>query len=179
MSNVKKPRRSILTQLVIVLVFLAVVWFSFAQNVLAPAKQSGVPERLGKLELASSVKGSEAVAQVSKLHGINVVLVDALLAEYGSGKEKVTVWVGEAENSQAALELIERMAAKITQSQSGFSNVRQLTISKSYHTHNVFQVDGPGGQHFFYNSKQLERVVWLTIQSANPMAILEEAIDRF
>ena len=45
-SKRKKRRRLVLLQLFIVVGVLAVVWLSFGQNVLAPQKQTGVPEHL-------------------------------------------------------------------------------------------------------------------------------------
>ena len=121
------------------------VWFSFEQNVLAPQKQLGVPEQLGMLELIGSIEGSEALAQIGRLHGTDIELVSAYIAEYAYGNERVTIWVGRAESSNAGAELIKRMLQAIGKGDSGFTNLQRLTIAE----HEVFRVDGPGGEHFF------------------------------
>ena len=118
MPKGKKRRIPALFQLLLVVGFLALTWFSFGQNVLAPQKQAAVPERLGILELVSS--------------------------------------------------------------NSGFSNLKLLTVTQGYHIHEVFQVEGPGGKHFFYHSRESrERIVWLSIESGDTMSILEQAVKTF
>ncbi|MBI4186367.1 MAG: hypothetical protein HY530_02530 [Chloroflexi bacterium] len=172
----KKRRRSALWQLLIAAALLAVIWLSFGQNVLAPARQSKAPEQLGVLELVSTVEGPEAMSQVNRLHGVNINLVDAYIAEYAHGNERASAWVGRAESSHHAAELIQRMFQGIKDGNSTFGSPQQLSISG----HDVFQVDGPGGQHFFYNSvKSGENVVWLTIEADDALSIVETALKSF
>ncbi len=152
------------------------VWFNFGQNVLAPQKQSGVPEQLGTLELISSSEGSEALAQIGRLHGTDIKIVSAYIAEYAYGTERATVWVGRAESSNAGAELIKRMLQAIEKGGSGFTNLQRLTITD----HEVFRVDGPGGEHFFYNSRESrEAVVWLAVEAADTLPILEQVLKTF
>ncbi len=152
------------------------VWFSFGQNVLAPQKQPGVPERLGTLELIGTIEGAEALAQVNRLHGTDIELVSAYIAEYAHGDERVTVWAGRTESSNAGTEFTKRMLQAIEKGGSGFSNLQRMIIADQ----EVFQVDGPGGEHFFYNSKEPKgQIVWLTIEAADPLSILEQAIKTF
>ncbi len=166
----------LLFQLFIVVGVLAVVWLSFGQNVLAPQKQTGVPEHLGTLELISTIEGSEALAQISRLHGTDIKLVSAYIVEYANDNERVIVWVGRAESSNTGAELIKRMLQAIEKGGSGFSNLQRLTIAD----HEVFRVDGPGGEHFFYNSREpREAVVWLTVEAADALSILEQVVKTF
>ncbi len=172
----KKRRGLLLFQLFVVVGFLAAVWFSFGQNVLAPGKQLDVPERLGTLQLIGTIGGSEAMARIGRLHGTDIELVSAYIVEYVHGTERGTVWVGRAESRDAAAELIRRMIEGIEKGGSGFSNLQRLTVAG----HEVFRVDGPGGEHFFYSSReQRERVVWLTIEAADALPILEQAVKTF
>jgi hypothetical protein len=68
------------------------------------------------------------------------------------------------------------MTEGITKGGSVFSNLQQLTVSG----HTVFRVAGPGGEHYYYNSRKTsEEVIWLTIESADTLTILEEAIKIF
>ncbi len=159
------------------------MWFSFGQNVLAPQTQLNVPQRLGTLELIGTIEGSEALAQVNRLHGTDIELVSTYIAEYDhaaspyhSGDERLTVWVGRTESRDAAAELTRRMVDAIEKGGSGFSNLQQLTIADQ----EVFRVEGPGGEHFFYNSReQRERVIWLTVEAADALPILEQVVKNF
>ncbi len=172
----KKRRGLLLFQLFIVVGFLAAVWFSFGQNVLAPQKQLGVPERLGTLELIGSVEGSEALAQVNLLHDTDIELVSAYIAEYARGNERGTVWVGKAESKEDAAELNDMMIRAIGKGSSGFSNLQRISIAN----HEVFQIDGPGGQHFFFISRNTGKdVVWLIVTASDILPILEQVVKNF
>jgi hypothetical protein len=172
----KKRRGLFLFQLFIVVGFLAAVWFSFGQNVLTPQKQMSVPERLQTLELVNTIEGGEALSGISRLHGTDIKLETAYIAEYAVGTERATVWVGRAESRDAAADLTMRMIEGIEKGGSGFSNLQRLTVAG----HEVFQVDGPGGEHFFYVSReQGERIVWLTVETADALPILEQTVKNF
>lgn len=180
----RKRRSSLVFQLLLVAGFLAVVWFSFGRNVLSLQNRQGdIPLKLAEMQVGNVIRGSEALAQVNKLHNTNIVLTSAYIAEYShtfnpyhSSKDKITVWVGRAETSQAAATLLSRMRQGIEKGGSPFSNLRQITVSGQ----TVFALDGPGGSHFFYQSaKKSEEVVWLTIDAASPTFILEQALELF
>lgn len=175
----KKRRGLVLVQLFIVIGFLAMLWFSFGQNVLAPVKQGGVPENLGDLKLASQIKGTEALAQINKLHGTEILLVDAFIARYApvyASSAHVTIWVGKAKDSDTAAELLRRMTTGIANGNPSFSNLKKLSLAGQ----EVFQVEGPGGQHFFYRSQKTEEaVVWLTVETHDAMSILEQTLRTF
>ncbi len=170
-----RRRGSLLFQILFVIGLLAVVWFSFGQNVLAP-QNSDVPERWQRLELVSTIEGDEALSGVNRLHGTEISMVSAYIAEYASGNEWATAWVGGTESAEAATELLRRMTDAITRGGAGFSNLQHITISN----HDVFQVDGPGGEHIFYISgEQSDRVVWLTVNAVDVLSILETGIKIF
>ena len=133
MSTSIKPRkirrrRLLLVQLLIVIGFMLLLWFSFGQNVMSPQKQEGVPEQLGRLELVSSIGGSNALSQINKLHGTNIDLVTAYIANYARGSERVTIWVGNAETSDNASELITIMVEGIDDGNPTFSNLQRLNV---------------------------------------------------
>ncbi len=169
---------------VIGLGLLAVVWFSFGQNVLFPHQEAGVAERLGEMRLAKVLQGKEALAEVNALHGIDIGVSDALVAQYShtfnpyhaSNNEKVTVWVGKAADSVAAAGLLRRMVEGIARGGSGFGNPEPMILDRQ----ELFQADGPGGKHFFYVSQRSpDSVVWLTIESNDVEPILELSLKAF
>ena len=178
----KKRNRFGLIQLFIVIGLLAIVGVSFGVNVL-PKKYAGVPEKLGDMKVGSVIEGPEAMAQVNRLHGTNIELVSALIVEYShdfnpyhKNDEQVTVWVGKTKSDELALELVGRMFDGISNGgSSGFSNPQKLSVDG----HEVFQIDGPGGTHFFYPAADPPRVVWLTIQSRDASTLLQEALKNF
>lgn len=176
----KKGRGPALFQLVLVAGFVALIWFSFGQNVLKGIESTGMPEQLGTLELMSSVEGAEALAQISKLHRSDIILLEASIGRYADDTAQVTVWVGRAQNNDSAIELISAMTESIASGNPVFSDLKRLTVTQGYHNHEVFQVEGPDGQHFFYVSRESrDKVIWLSITAGETMPILEQAVKTF
>ena len=176
-APVKKKRRLGLFQLAIVIGFFTLVWFSFGQNVLAPQQPAGAPEQFGGLRLVSSTSGPPAMARINQLHGTEIVMVSAYVAEYSlSYSERVTVWVGQAASRDAAGELLDRMITAIARGGTGFSSPQTLSVTG----HDIFRVAGPGGEHYFYLSPEPgSRVIWLTITAGDSQPILEQAVKTF
>lgn len=169
-----------LWQLVFIAGLLALISISFGQNVLSLQRQGSMPQRLGALKLTEQSEGPEAKAAVSRLHGTDINMVTAYIATYARDNEKVTAWVGKAASTAAAAELMGKMVEGIGKGNPEFSNMKRLTITQGYHGHEVYQVDGPGGEHFFYISKlSQDEVVWLSIQAENAGPLLETAINTF
>lgn len=178
----KKPLFPLLFQLILVAGFLGLATFSFGQNVLSWQKPADVPASLGKMEMVSNFKGSEALAQVNKLHGADIRLAEASILQYAhkdpyhNENEKVTVWIGKAETAAAASELLERMTSGILKGGSGFRNLQKLSVGGQ----EILKVDGPGGNHYFYIPKSSQdKVIWLAIQNAKDNAVLEMAVKAF
>ncbi len=164
-------------QLLIVIGILTLLWSSFGQSVLGPQKQQAlVPARLGDLELVSAVGGPDALAQVSQLHGIDITLTAAYIAEYASDNERVMVWMGQAETESDAARLNAMMLDGIANGNSLFSNPTPLSVAG----YEVFQVDSASGRHFFYQSQEDRRsVIWLEIEAFDTLSMLEQAVTIF
>ncbi|MBI2916965.1 MAG: hypothetical protein HYY01_03140 [Chloroflexi bacterium] len=168
-----RPRRRGVLVLVVVLVlaFLAMFVYAFQSTVLV--RRAGIPEKVGELELVSKVEGEAAIAQVGRLHGTDIALKDAYIAKYAHSGLQLTAWVGKAEDTTAAAELLRRMVEGINRGGSPFSNLRQQRIEDQ----GVYQVDGPGGRHYFYASDN--KVIWLTLEGTGYQTLLPIAVSAF
>jgi hypothetical protein len=178
-----KRNRNHIFQLVTVLGLIFLVWFSFGRNVLSPPKHPGVPEELAGMKLGNFKDGPEALAQVNKLHGAGIELANAFIAEYShdfnpyhENNERLYVWVGETINPEMATALTADMVKAIGTGSQGFSAPKPLTINGW----EVFQVAGPGGEHFFYtSSKTPTRIIWLIVKSNNSLSVLDKALEVY
>lgn len=176
----RRPRgrrwTALLLQLLLALALVLGIWFSFKASVLDRQGENAVPERLGALELVTFSEGPEALAEVNKLHGADIELVSAYIAQYAHQGEQAKVWVSRAESAEAAEELTARMVREIENGNGVFANLVRISVSGQ----DVFQVQGPGGENFFYNSRKAgEMVVWLTIKAADTLAVVEQAVKTF
>ncbi|NIS70319.1 MAG: hypothetical protein GTO12_15660 [Proteobacteria bacterium] len=178
-----KPRRRskrVLLQLFIVIIVIAVLliaaWFILGQNMLAQRQKATAPEQLGDLQLIGSYERFGAPVQISELLGDDIEIVRAYTAVYIGGNKRVIIWIGTAESSEAAAELVERMSQGVEKGGSGFETLQQLNIAGC----KVVMVNGTSGEHFFYeSSKQSKRIVWVTIEASDTLSILEQAVKSF
>ena len=177
---------TLLAQVLFGLALVAAVAVAFGTNVLAPGDdqtgpppagvEPGPPAKLASLGLRSLVEGDEAMSQVDRMHGLGIAMTGAYIAEYALGSEKAIVWVGTAESAAAATDLLDRMVAAIADGGPVFGDLQKQSFSGQ----EVFQVEGPGGHHYFYvSSLSSELVVWLTIDAADSAYIMERAIKLF
>ena len=177
----RKGRFPALFQVFLAAGLLALIYLSFGQNVLFSQK-SGIPSKLEGLELVSNVKGDEALAQISRLHGGDIALTEANILRYThknpyhNENSAVTVWIGKAQSPTAASQLLQSMTDGITKGNSGFGNLQKISID----VQELLKVDGPGGNHYFYIPRHApDKVVWLAIQNADDTKILETAVKVF
>ena len=173
-----RKRRLVLFQIVMLAVVLGLVWYGFGRYVLAPEQSSSVPQYIGALRLASHIEGPEAQTQINRLHGTDISLESAFIAEYRGeyGGDRIQVWAGSAGSEVAAADLINRMVNGINKGGTGFTNLRQVKVAGR----DVWQVDGKGGQFFFYIALEpADRVIWLTIEGSNSASLLESAVKIF
>ncbi len=179
-------RKSKLIQLFIVLGIVVLIGSSFGINVLGARKHPGVPEKLMEMRLGNYVSGSEALSQVNQLHGTGIQITGAIIADYShdfnpyhkSNDERVDVWIGKTSTVADANVLVSQMYQAVQEGKRNtpFSNPRKVTVDGQ----ELAQLDGPGGTHFFYAAAQpTPRIIWLTIKSANPDAVLSEVLKDF
>lgn len=145
------------------------LWWGFLSNIL-DRPVSPLPPKIAYLSLVSSTSGGAALAQISQLHGLDLELSTGYVGEYRGGGERLTAWVGVAPSEKQATELVRRMTEGIQDGNPAFSHAgvsEMLGIA-------VHRIQG-GGETSYYFSKGKE-VIWLTIASAQPQKLVEEAL---
>ena len=156
---------------------IVVSWTTTMQNPADSHSSSRVPRNLGEMELIGEVTGEKAIAEIGKLHGKGIEIVDGYMAEYGHNRSRAMVWVAGATSEVAASGLLKQMVERIKDGTGNqpFRNLRSISIGGK----EVFAVDGPGGNNFFYASDN--KVVWLAIQvqGGDPLGVVKTAIKTF
>ena len=151
-------------------------WAAASQNQVA-SHSTHVPEYLGQMELIGQVTGPEAIAEIAKLHGKGIEMADGYMAEYGHAGSRAMVWVAKEASETDASALLKVMADRIRggTGKQPFRNLRSIDVGGRQ----VFAVDGPGGDNFFYASDN--KVVWLAlqIQGGDPIGVVKTALKVF
>lgn len=164
-----RRRAIIIAQLLVALGLLLAIWLGLRAT--TETTSLVAPGRLGSLSLVGQVTGQEATSQMRELHGMEIGMVDGYVAQYRAGGDRAMVWVGQAESSSAAKELLERMTERIADGNESFRNLEETVIGGK----EVYSVLGGGERHYYYRSS--DRVIWLSIGASEPLALAEEAVE--
>lgn len=163
-----RRRAIIIVQLLLAVGLFLGVWLSLRAATDAPS--STVPEQLGGLPLASQVTGPEAVSGMWQMHGGDVGVIDGYIARYGAEGNGATVWLGQAENSSAAEELLQRMTDGIADGNPDFRNLEETVVDGRV----VYSVLGGGERHYYYSTT--DKVIWLAVDTSQPLDLVKEAL---
>lgn len=139
----------------------------------ATSATTTIPSALGGLPLVDRVTGDEGVAQVNRLHGLDVGLNQGYVAQYAGGGARATLWVGWTESEAAAQALVDRMTAKIGPNHPIFPDLQVLSFGER----TVFAATGQGQQHFYFRSGSA--VVWIAVDGAVAPDVMHEALRSF
>ena len=141
---------------------------------LEPSKPSSsaeqLPKELAGLELIEEQIGTEALNEVSQLHGKEFKLASGAVGIYKSAinSEQITLWVTGALDKKAASSLVRAMSTKISEGNSPF----RPTVEREIGERIIYELEGMGAKHFYYQSGVL--VVWL---AADPKLAEQALLD--
>jgi hypothetical protein len=129
-----------------------------------------LPKSLAGLPLSTANYGPDAVAEITSLHQKDFSLLSGAMGMYGTERQ-IAVWVARFSSSSTAAQMVSSMREKISAGNSPFSPTREQRIG----ARTIYELDGMGQKHFYFQSGDL--VIWLSanIESADQgfNAILE------
>lgn len=150
-------RRRVLA-LVILLVGMAfVVYFSLAYTAKPTLKAENFPHTLAGLELTGApLTGPAAAEEISKLHGTDIPVQNAYLAQYGKGEQKVFIWIAEGATVEEAGKLLLAMDQKMPTNKV-FTDYRQVQGGGD----TFYYVRGLGMDNYYFQDGR--RVYWVAL----------------
>lgn len=112
-----------------------------------------VPDSLAGLSLSEQVSGRAALAEIERLHGKGIPLIDGAVALYGDGV--ATLWVSNTWMPFLAARQVEAMTDRIAEGRSPFTPIGTREVEGT----TVYTLTGMGQMHYYF---QLDRrVAWL------------------
>lgn len=130
-------------------VWLVVNWLVIGQGNLT------VPATLANLPLSAQITGQAALADIERLHGTTIPMVDGAIANYGDGQ--AVLWISSTWLPFMAARQVAAMANRIAGGGSPFTPIGTDEIEGV----TVYAVTGMGQNHYYF---QLDRrVVWLAV----------------
>ncbi len=128
-----------------------------------------VPEQLGGLPRTAMLSGTEAITEISQLHGKEIALAEGYIAKYAAVDREITLWLSLSGTEQEGATLFRDMDVKIPASKV-FSN-RQVIKVKDV---DVISVQGMGQNHYYWLQGKYN--YWIATNAPEPSSILEEVI---
>ena len=126
----------------------------------------------------SYTPGTQALAEINKLHDAAIPLSDGYGAVYTWQNLTVSIWSGVAASGTDAATVVKQMNDTIVKGGTAYSNPQSVTVAGQ----TVYQVQGPGGSNYFYQSTVYPtNIVWLTIQAPDTAtnSLLQSALQIF
>ncbi len=128
----------------------------------ANVQQGGAPASLGTYRLSQVTTGAAAVAQMSRLHGKGVGVVDGYVAHYESSSNGAMLYVGETASEKDASGLLRQMEERIGAGNQYFTNLKPLTVNGV----KLFTVHSGPETHYFWQTGK--KVVWIGFDRDDP-----------
>ena len=128
-----------------------------------------VPAALAGAPIVTSLRGPAALAEVSRLHGKTIEVVDAAVARYRDGS---TIWISASSSALDASRLFWRMNRRMANGTQVFSTPRPQEVGGRP----VFVTEGIGQVHYYYQSGA--RVIWLAVPPGPHAGSAVEALLR-
>ncbi len=156
------------------LVFGAGLLWAVGSGLWSAANGSGgtAPPTFAGYRLAQTTSGPDAVAQMSKLHGKGVGLVDGYVAHYDGASGGAVVYVGATASEKDALQLLEQMERRIGAGNQYFADLKPVTVEGV----RVLSVRNGQESHYFWQTGS--KVIWIGFDRVDP-ASLSAALKAF
>ncbi len=140
----------------------SVGYWTYTQALANPGA-AAVPDSIAGAPLSQKTVGVEAVAEVTRLHGKEFPLTSGAMAMYGQGA--ATLWVSGTAASPLAAEMVRAMTDKIADASAGSARSPFTpTGTRRLNGRNVYELDGLGQRHFYFQSGSL--VIWLAVDES-------------
>ncbi len=131
-----------------------------------------IPNELAGLPLAHSQKGSEARAQIERLHGKSIPIKDGYVAHYGTQSPVAMLYVSQARNEGVARQQVEQMTMRIQASNGPFTHLRESTRFGM----TVYSTLGQGQVHYYF--RRGATVVWVAADTIIAQPALADAAKK-
>lgn len=129
-----------------------------------------LPEQIHGLQLAESRSGTDAAAQLERMHELDVAPTESVIGFYGPKDMRAVLYVSRfASPEEAGAQLI-AMSSGIGSGSSGYGHHQRQDVA-DYQVHVVF---GQGQVHYYWAKNR--DLIWLAIPPALARAALAEVL---
>ncbi|HVJ47682.1 hypothetical protein [Desulfitobacterium sp.] len=140
---------------------------------LDPVTEKLFPAKVSEMNRIELIAGEQALKSVSMLHGKDIPLKQAYVANYqGQGNKKMTIWYSETNNLQDAQLLFQAMDQKMPNSDA-FKDYKTIKLKDQEYKF----ITGMGQEHYYWLKGN--RVLWIAVQGSDSLKVLKEIIPLY
>jgi hypothetical protein len=167
-------QRTVATGLIVFGLILVVIaiFYPFIDQMVQDSNAIPLPEQIAGAQLVASAKGTQAVDEITRMHGKDFKLADGARGSYGQNNE-ITIWVSGSVSEDAAGQLVVEMRDKIAEGKSPFTPIGEKPIGGR----TVYELEGTGQVHYYFQSG--DKVIWLAVNSNLAEDALAQTLDYY
>lgn len=133
---------------------------------------NNLPRRIAGFTLNTATYGTDAVAEIARMHGKQFPTTYGAMGMYGT-ENQLTLWIEGFQDKSTATQIIETMANKIALGNSPFTPTGQNQIGNR----EVYKLDGMGQKHFYFQSGDL--VIWLAADPSAANQAIQQMLEEY
>jgi hypothetical protein len=156
------------------IIFLGAAGFLISPQKAQRPKPAVLPEMILDLPLSESIQSEAAIAEIARMHGNDFDLTSAAIGMYGADYT-ITLWIAEVSTQTGAGQMLMAMRDKIANSAG--SSPFEPVAERSDGSRTVYELEGMGQKHFYYQSGKL--VVWLAVQPESAEVALNQILKFY
>lgn len=168
------PKRSFPGVIIIVGILMIVsslVYWRFSVTNDRPGL-TGLPKSLVGLPLTTATYGTDAVNEITRMHGKEFPLNSGSMGTYGKNSE-ATLWVAGFPTETLAAEMVSAMGEKIAAENTPFTP----TGEQEMRGRTIYELDGMSQKHFYYQSGVF--VIWLAADPQLAELAILQTLDAY
>lgn len=146
------------------------LFFGFAAY--ASGKNNALPESIDGFPLQTADFGSQAVAEITRLHQKDLLVSSGAKGLYGNGNQ-FSLWVAGFSSRAVASQSLNSMTQKISLGNSPFSFISQKQDANRI----IYELDGMGQKHYYFQSGKL--VIWLAADNDKADRALKDVLKFY
>ncbi len=165
-------RRFMVISMIVVGLVLVAGSLLFGFVTYSGGETASLPESIAGVPLRTANYGSQAVAEITRLHQKDLLVTSGAKGLYGY-RSQFSLWAAGFSSGAVASQSLNTMTEKISQGNSPFS----FTGQKQVAGRTIYELYGMGQKHFYFQSGKL--VIWLAADVEMADRALKEVLNYY
>lgn len=165
----KKFIYSVAAVLAVILLFLG--WTQLKSNNDDEIHTVKIPDTIAGLPQTGVISGTEAIQQITQMHGTNIPLAEGYVAQYAGNGKQIMLWISVSPSKEEGKQLFKMMDDRMPSSKV-FTERKAVIIGGR----RVIRVLGMGQEHYYWVNGKVN--FWVAVGGVDPQPVVEEVQNK-